>query len=155
MKTRDLTPVVKTVRVPTDPGTAFRRFTEEMGSWWPLETHSIGRDEAEDVTVESREGGAIVERTRSGQKHVWGTITEWSPPGRLAFTWHPGRDASTAQEVKVTFTAAGEGVTEVRLEHGGWDRFGDGAAEAREPYVPGWDLVLGRYSAGVGGLAGL
>jgi hypothetical protein len=142
-----LEPVVRTVEVPYPPDEAFRRFTRGMGRWWPLGTHSVGGDQAETVRVEEREGGGIVERTRTGEEFRWGTITRWDPPDVIAFTWHPGRDPGTAQSVEVQFGPAAAG-TRVKLVHGRWDRFGDGAAEAHAGYGPGWEMVLGRYAAG-------
>lgn len=144
MTARELEPVVKRVRVPAAPEEAFGRFTREMGSWWPLATHSVGEAAAESVTFEESAGGRIVERTRAGAEHIWGTVTSWEPPRRVVFTWHPGRDASTAQEVTVTFEPEGGG-TEVTLVHAGWERLGDGAAAMRDRYVGGWARVLGLY----------
>lgn len=74
-------------------------------------------------------------------------VTAREPPGRLAFTWHPGREDDTATQVEVTFTAAADG-TEVRLVHTGWEVLGDRGPEVRERYVTGWAMVLGqRYAA--------
>ena len=75
-----------------------------------------------------------------------GVVTEWDPPRRVAFTWHPGREPESAQHVVVTFASTGEG-TEETLVHGGWEKFGDGAAEAREGYGAGWTAVLEAYRA--------
>jgi len=53
-----------TVGVPVE--TAFRVFTEEMGSWWPLASKSVSQEEAETVVVEARVGGRVYERARTG-----------------------------------------------------------------------------------------
>jgi hypothetical protein len=143
-----LEPVVRSVDVGVEPAVAFRRFTEEMAAWWPLGTHSVGGESAEAVRVEPREGGGIIESTRAGEEHRWGTITWWDPPLRLAFTWHPGRDPATAQEIEVTFEPQDGGGTRVLLVHGGWSRFGPGATETHAGYGPGWEVVLGLYAAG-------
>lgn len=137
-------PVERTIHVPWDPETAFRRFTERIDEWWPLETHACAPEEAETCAVEPGLGGRLYETTGDGAEHVWGTITDWDPPRRLAFTWHPGRSASTRQDVELTFTEAEEG-TRIDLVHTGWERLGDEAEETREQYGPGWDHVLGRY----------
>jgi uncharacterized protein YndB with AHSA1/START domain len=144
------TPVRKTVRVTAPPARAFRRFTEEMGTWWPLRSHSVGQADAETVTMEPRLGGRIVEHIRGGRQAVWGTVTAWDPPRRVAFTWHPGRAPDTAQDVEVRFTADGTG-TRVELEHRGFERLGPTLGrKARRGYPLGWEYVLGRY-AGRGG----
>ena len=137
----------KTVEVAAPPERAFHLFTDGMAEWWPLATHSVGEERAETVVLEPRVGGRIVERTRDGEEHVWGTVTAWEPPGRVAFTWHPGRGADTEQDVEVRFEPSGSG-TRVELVHTGWERLGDRAAAVYANYDRGWDLVLGeRFGA--------
>ena len=139
------TPIVKVVTVRATPDRAFRRFTDEMSLWWPLKSHSVGEQQAETVTMEGRVGGRIVERIRDGREVVWGTITAWEPPRRVAFTWHPGQAPSTAQDVEVRFSSAGER-TRVELEHRGFERLGALAKRARRGYPIGWAYVLGLYA---------
>jgi uncharacterized protein YndB with AHSA1/START domain len=140
-------PIRKTVTVSAPPETAFRRFTAEMTSWWPLASHSVGQKDSEAVTMEGREGGRIVERIRGGRECVWGTITAWEPPRRVAFTWHPGDDPARAQDVDVRFTAIpGEASTRVDLEHKGFERLGALAKRAHRGYPIGWAYVLGLYA---------
>ena len=62
------------------------------------------------------------------------------------FTWHPGRDAETGQEVDVRFRADGA-ATCVDLEHRGWEKLGERMAEVVPQYDSGWDDVLGRRYA--------
>lgn len=131
-------PIEKSLTLPIPPAEAFRRFTDELGAWWPLESHSVAQG-----TV-AFEDGVILERAGDA-RHRWGEVTAWEPPGRLAFTWHPGRPAETAQTIEARFEAEGEG-TRLTLMHGGWERYGDGAERMRAQYGPGWDFVLGRFS---------
>jgi uncharacterized protein YndB with AHSA1/START domain len=132
-----------TVGVPVE--TAFRVFTEEVGSWWPLATKSVGQAEAEKLVIEPREGGRVYERVRSGEEHDWGVILEWQPPHRLVFTWHPGRGPETSQEVEVRFAASSGDETLVELEHRGWERLVETAEEIPDHYESGWEEVLSRY----------
>jgi len=143
--TRSFTPIVKQVTIRATPEEAFRRFTSELASWWPLRSHSVGQAEAETVVMEGRVGGRIVEYIRGGQEAVWGTITAWDPPRRVAFTWHPGRAPETAQDVELVFTAAGAR-TSVRLTHRGFERLGALGKKARRGYPIGWSYVLGLYT---------
>lgn len=139
-------PILKTVRVKATPDRAFRRFTEEMASWWPLRSHSVGRSEAIAVSMEPRVGGRIVEQMRDGREAVWGTVTAWDPPRRVSFTWHPGRTPDTAQDVEVRFTPERSG-TLVELEHRGFERLGPALGrKARRGYPIGWQYVLGLYA---------
>ena len=145
--TTDLEPVITDVQVPLDQERAFRLFTDDIASWWPLETHAVHGDADMTCVVEGRVGGRIYELTPAGVEADWGRITDWEPPGRVAFTWHPGREDDTATRVEVTFAATADG-TEVRLVHTGWEVLGDRAPAVRERYVTGWAMVLGqRYAA--------
>jgi uncharacterized protein YndB with AHSA1/START domain len=135
--------VRKEVVVPGTADRAFRIFTEGLGTWWPLLTHSVGQESAVTVTMDCRPGGRIVEQVADGNEHVWGTITSWDPPERVGFTWHPGRSDDNPTHVEVTFAAEGEG-TRVVLEHRGWERWQDGA-RYRANYETGWNPVLARF----------
>lgn len=142
----DLAPVRCNVTVPTTPREAFRMFTAEIDGWWPLATHSVSGGRAAGCVLEPRTGGTIHELSDDGTVHLWGTVTAWDPPHRIVFIWHPGRDASTAQEVELRFVAADDG-TRVELEHRRWDRFTGDAAAARDRYEHGWPPVLERFEA--------
>jgi hypothetical protein len=139
-------PVVKEIWVGAGVEGAFRRFTDEIADWWPTEKHSVSGDTCRDVRFEGWVGGRIFEEADNGQVHPWGTVTAWEPPARVAFTWHPGREADTAQRVEVEFWTE-DGGTRVRLTHTGWERFGDAGADMREEYEGGWTFVLSSYAA--------
>jgi uncharacterized protein YndB with AHSA1/START domain len=148
-----LAPVVKRVTVTCGAADAFRYFTSDFARWWPLETHSCiamgsdGRLRPRSVSFDLRAGGRIVEHGDEGERHVWGTVLEWDPPSRVAFTWHPGRGEETAQRVEVEFRPA-RGGTDVVLTHGGWEKLAEAAAEARAGYDNGWESVFNRAFAG-------
>ena len=151
-----LAPIEIDLVVPCDPARAFDYFTRDIAAWWPLASHSCAGAEAASVAFEPRAGGALVETTRDGATHRWGTVSAWEPGGRVAFSWHPGRDPSTAQAVEVRFRAHPSG-TRVTLVHGGWEALGERAAETRGNYTGGWRVVFteryGAYCAGAGARA--
>lgn len=139
-------PIRKSIVVNAPPELAFRRFTAEMGTWWPLPSHSVGQRDAETVTMEAWVGGRIVEKIRGGRESVWGSITAWDPPHRVAFTWHPGHTEAEAMDVEVRFAAEGER-TRVELEHRGFEKLPTALAKkAHRGYPMGWDYVLGIYA---------
>ena len=41
-----IAPVCQEIEVPCRPSDAFRMFTEEIGQWWPLHTHSVALERA-------------------------------------------------------------------------------------------------------------
>jgi uncharacterized protein YndB with AHSA1/START domain len=145
-------PVRKSVTVPAAPQRAFELFTAHMHEWWPLATHSVGAENAVSVTFGMGAGAAIRETLADGTTSVWGTVTHWEPPHRVAFTWHAGTDPAQATRVEVTFTPSGPGSTVVQLIHSGWERRSDGVS-ARESYDSGWDPVVGYFAEAAARLA--
>lgn len=135
-------PVRRAITVERPVEDAFRVFTEELGNWWPVETHSIAKDAVETVVLEGRVGGRLYERTADGAENGWGRMLVWEPPRRVAFEWHI---TGVPTEVEVRFTPEGGG-TRVDLEHRGFERVANGT-ERRESYNTGWVKVLGRYAA--------
>ena len=140
VNTADLA-VRKSVVVAAPVERAWEVFTERIASWWPLDTHSIGKERIEEMVVEGHEGGRVYERLNSGGEESWATVIAWEPPRRLVFSWEITEPAT---EVEVRFTAEGEG-TRVDLEHRGWERLGEGAERSRGAYSEGWAYVLGRF----------
>ncbi len=142
-----LAPLVVDLVVPCPPRRAFDYFTRDVGRWWPLATHSVGGATSLGVAFEPRAGGRLVETLADGRECVWGTVESWQPGERVRFTWHPGREAATAQWVEVAFAPNPAG-TRVTLTHGGWERLGRDAAATRGNYAGGWRAVLGERFAG-------
>jgi uncharacterized protein YndB with AHSA1/START domain len=138
-----LAPIEIDVVVPCDARRAFDYFTRDIARWWPLRTHSCAKEHAASVAFEPGEGGGLVETARDGTTHRWGTVKTWEPGRRVAFTWHPSRDPSTAQLVEVVFRDHPSGAR-VTLTHGGWEALGERAAAMRDAYRGGWAIVLGR-----------
>ena len=102
--------------VKTDPGTAFRVFTDEVDAWWRREPRFRFGD-----------GGAM----RFADGKLWegayevGRVLAWEPGVRLAFEFR-GREfvADEKTEVEVRFAAEGK-ATRVTLVHGGWETLRD------------------------------
>jgi uncharacterized protein YndB with AHSA1/START domain len=136
--------ITKSVTVEAPLEHAFRVFTEEIHTWWPLRTHAVDTDQSDMVILEGRGGGRLFERTPAGDEHLWGTVVVWDPPHRVGYSWHPGRGEETSQEVDVTFTPADEG-TRVDIRHWGWEKLGERLDETVASYEEGWDMVLGNY----------
>jgi uncharacterized protein YndB with AHSA1/START domain len=140
-----------TVRAPRER--AFDLFTVGLGVWWPRE-FSWSQDKLEEIGLEPREDGFAYERGPYGFTVHWGRVTEWEPPDRLVFLWQiagdrtPQPDPEKASEVEVRF-AEQDGGTRVDVEHGAWERHGDGAREYRDGFeqAGAWPLALERFAA--------
>ena len=79
-KVSDPNSVRKTMNVQTPPAVAWRVFTEQMGTWWPLAVYKIGKANAVDAIIEPRVGGRWYERGDDGSTCDWGGVLLWSPP---------------------------------------------------------------------------
>ena len=143
VSTTDLT-IRKSVSIPLGLEQAFELFTDGVDTWWPAATHSIHKDAVAEVVLEQRVGGELYERSSSGEKAHWATVVAWEPPHRLVLEWKVN-PLAPATEVTVRFAAEGED-TRVDLEHGGWEGYGEEAADEAAEYDSGWDIVLGRYT---------
>jgi uncharacterized protein YndB with AHSA1/START domain len=136
----------KVVTVDCSVEEAFRIFTSDAKSWWPIETHSIHGEDVHEVVFEGREGGEVYERSSGGEKGHWAEVTAWEPPARLVLAWNVAQAEALPTEVEVRFSAEREG-TRVELEHRGWEALAEGGTAKRDSYDTGWDFVLGRYVA--------
>ncbi|PRY25296.1 activator of Hsp90 ATPase-like protein [Aliiruegeria haliotis] len=144
----------KTYVLPLPAEVAFRLFAEELGDWWPLESHSLSALEGKlplSVRAEPRLGGRIVEIRHDAAEAEWGTFTAWDPVRRIAFDWYVGRERAQATQVEVTFSQRGD-ETVLGLVHSGFENLGPGAEASLANYDEGWDLVLGeRFLKACGG----
>jgi uncharacterized protein YndB with AHSA1/START domain len=142
-----LGPLERIVTVQRPVTDAFAVFTRDFGKWWPLgKGFNVSGAGVVSCTFEGRAEGAIFETSADGERVPWGRVVAWEPPVRVAFTWHPGRDAAVAQEVEVRFEAEGAG-TRVTLVHRDWQKLGVDAAKARDSYEKGWGTVLAQHFA--------
>ena len=64
--------VKKVIEVAAPQAIAFQVFTAEMSSWWPLESHHIGKTKAVASVVEPKVGGRWYERGEDGTECSWG-----------------------------------------------------------------------------------
>jgi uncharacterized protein YndB with AHSA1/START domain len=135
--------VRKSVTVDCAVEEAFRVFTAEATSWWPVGSHSLYGDTVKDVVFEEREGGEVYELTESGEKGHWATVLAWEPPHRLVLAWEVSPSVIGTQ-VEIRFLPE-EARTRVELEHRGWEHVAAEAPAKRDDYASGWDFVLGTY----------
>ena len=141
----------RVVIVQAPPDVAWRVFTEQMGTWWPLATHKIGRAPAVDTLMEPRVGGRWYERGEDGSTCDWGRVLVWEPPARLVLAWQISADwqydSALQTEVEVRFQAQGKG-TRVELEHRGLDRYGMRQEEMQRLFASerGWAGLLASFA---------
>jgi uncharacterized protein YndB with AHSA1/START domain len=137
--------VRKSITVDCTVEEAFRVFTSDAVSWWPVENHSIHGAVGE-IVFEPRRGGEVYEVSESGERGHWATVVAWEPPGRLVLAWNIRNAEAEPTEVEIRFLPEGGG-TRVELEHRGWERLAEGGAEKRANYDSGWEFVLAEYGS--------
>ncbi|MEO6393049.1 MAG: SRPBCC domain-containing protein [Pyrinomonadaceae bacterium] len=145
MKSQALPPILRSVTVDLQPEAAFEKFTTGFAEWWPSKTFSIGGPEVTQIVFEARLGGRIFEEHTDGRRFQWGLVETWEPPSRVKFKWHPSREFENAQDVELEFIPEANG-TRVELTASGWERWGEGAAKARQGYGMGWAYVLNVFA---------
>ena len=127
--------VRKVVHVQAPVAVAWRVFTEQIATWWPLESYRIGKAKAVDAVIEPRVGGRWYERGEDGSTCDWGSVLVWEPTGRLVLSWDITADwqydPNLKTEIEVRFIPEGQGATRVELEHRRLDRFGARRDEMR------------------------
>jgi uncharacterized protein YndB with AHSA1/START domain len=149
--------VKKTVTVNAPQKHVFTVFTENHGSWWPLETHHIGAKTPQTVIIEPRAGGRWFERAADGTECDWGKVLVWDPFGRLVLSWEISaqfiRDPNLKTEVEVRFIAEGSERTRVELEHRLLENYGEQAEMMKSIFDSdgGWTGIMARFAAQAAG----
>jgi uncharacterized protein YndB with AHSA1/START domain len=148
-------PIRKQVTVRAPQEKAFEVFTAGIGRWWNPD-YTIGTEPFATAVIEPRSGGRWYERGESGGECEWGRVLVWDPPQRVVLEWQITADwtfdPELHTEVDVRFVADGD-VTQVELEHRGFEAFGEQASMMRGIFdaPSGWSGLLDSYGAGLAG----
>jgi len=146
-------PVRQSVLVRSDRRHTFDTFVATIGTWWPVQPFSAGKEQVRDITVERSGGGRVYETWDDGTVVEWGELLAWEPPERFVMTW-TGTPVPT--EVEFTFAPLGADLTRVTVEHRGWEALSE--EQLREDcalpggyssgaYRRGWAAILERFAA--------
>jgi uncharacterized protein YndB with AHSA1/START domain len=144
--------VRKAINVQAAQETAWRVFTEKMGTWWPLAVYKIGKANAIDAVIEPYQGGRWYERGDDGSTCEWGTVLAWEPYSRLILSWDISADwqpdPTLKTEIEVRFIANGNNTTRVELEHRHLDRYGARRDEMRRVFDTegDWGRLLASFA---------
>jgi uncharacterized protein YndB with AHSA1/START domain len=150
-------PVRQSVVVRSDVAHTFHTFVRTIGTWWPAQPFSAGKERIRDITIEPHEGGRVCETWDDGTIVEWGELLAWEPPQRFVMTWAISTPVPT--EVELTFTALGPALTRVAVEHRGWEALTE--EQLRQDcampggyssggYITGWARILQQFAAAAG-----
>jgi uncharacterized protein YndB with AHSA1/START domain len=145
---QQITPIQISTRIGLSVAQAFELFTSALQTWWPREYTWSGAV-LDRIGIEPGAGGFCYERGPHGFRCDWGRVQVWDAPRRLVFTWQigphrePVPDPARASEIEVRFVADA-GAARVNLEHGGFERYGEGAVAYRTALASpqGWPYIL-------------
>ncbi|MGE5292360.1 MAG: SRPBCC domain-containing protein [Micromonosporaceae bacterium] len=141
-------PVRQSTLVRSDISHTFDTFVRTIGTWWPVQPFSAGRERVSDITIERCSGGRVYETWHDGTVVDWGELRAWEPPSRFVMSWS-GTPVET--EVELTFSALGPALTRVAVEHRGWEALSEEqlAEDCALPggyrsgaYATGWARIL-------------
>lgn len=134
--------VQRTIALKCSKPHAFRVFTEMTDLWWP-KTHR--RDQQSKLTMTPEIGGALVERSQSGDEWTIGNIVEIKPPDLLTFDWFPGAP-NAPTHVRVTFQGDTQSA-QIDITH---TAISDASQEIWPEKVAlfekGWDIILPPFA---------
>ncbi len=150
--TTDPNSIRKEVRVEAPQIVAWQVFTEQMGRWWPLDSHKIGKAKAIDAIIEPRVGGRWYEQGDDGSTCDWGRVLVWEPPARLVLSWDISADwqydRNLKTEIELRFLPQGKD-TRVELEHRHLDSYGARRDEMQRIFGTeggGWSRLLAMFA---------
>jgi hypothetical protein len=134
------------VEVPCSREKAFKIFTEQMGTWWPIHQRSMSMawhsKPAKSLEVQAKLGGKITEIGDDDTQHHWGTFTDFAPHDRVRFDLHMGMPPDQTSHVEVVFEALSDNATRVILTQTNFEGFGEMAAMVLQGYTSGWPVIF-------------
>jgi uncharacterized protein YndB with AHSA1/START domain len=141
------------VTVEASQATAFRTFTEDMGSWWPIE-HHILEGTLDRIVFEQKVGGDVYDLATDGSRCRWARVLAYDPPERVVISWDISlawqleTDLARTSEIEIRFVKVGPRTTTVELEHRHLDRHGEGWEPMREMLgsSSGWGGTLRQFA---------
>ncbi len=144
-----IAPIVHSTTVKAPPARAFELFTKHMGKWWGV-GQTMGQSPHRDMVVEPHKGGKWFEIDANGSEIRWGTVAVWEPGARLLLHWQINSkfafDPDFVTDLEITFVAAKDGGTVIRLEHRHLERFGADTEKFASMLNSGWSGHLKAFT---------
>jgi uncharacterized protein YndB with AHSA1/START domain len=132
-----IAPVKQSVVVNAPIERAFKVFTQDFGSFKPVEHNMLPVQIAETV-FEPRVGGHIYDRGVDGSECRWARVLAYEPPNRVLLSW----DISPQWQIETDPDKTSE------IEHRNLERHGHGWEGVRDGVDgdQGWPLYLKRFA---------
>lgn len=137
--------VERTITIAAKPERVFQAWVEEMNQWWTKPYYN-DHERVIGLFMEPKLGGRYIEQwDENGSGFLIGTIVEWLPPLRLAYTWSERDWAGVSTLVRIEFMKDGDG-TRMTYTQEGFERLPEGT-QIRDGYDRGSEELTSRLKA--------
>lgn len=137
--------IERSIEVAASVETAFRAFTDHIGSWWPPD-HVPGGGQLVAVRFSHAGPGAdLLMETRDDGIFPIGRVTAWSPPHALTYDFFIGSSPESPSVVDVRFTPTAAG-TRVDVEHRRGLVTEERWASSASGYARAWDDLMPAFA---------
>jgi uncharacterized protein YndB with AHSA1/START domain len=140
--------VERTINIAAKPERVFKAWVEEMNQWWTKPYYN-DHDRIHGLTMEPKLGGRYIEKwDENGGGFLIGTVIEWLPPLRLAYTWTEREWGGVHTLIRIEFVPDEKGGTRMTYVQEGFGRLPD-VDQVRDGYDHGCNELLTRLKAHV------
>ena len=140
--------VERTIRIAAAPGRVWQAWVEEMNQWWTKPYYN-DHQRVTGLLLEPRLGGRYIEKWgEDGAGFLIGTVVEWLPPLRLAYTWSERGWGGVQTLIRLELAADEPGGTRLTYTQEGFERLPE-ADRTRGGYQQGCEELLNRLRAHV------
>ncbi len=138
--------VERRITIAAKPERVFQAWVEEMNQWWTKPYYN-DHDRIFGLYMEPKLGGRYIEKwDENGGGFLIGTIVEWLPPLRLAYTWTECGWGGVNTLIRIEFQPDENGCTSMTFTQEGFERLPDGDQQ-RDGYDYGCNELMGRFKA--------
>ncbi|MEZ5337044.1 MAG: SRPBCC domain-containing protein [bacterium] len=120
------------------PKRVWRALTEEIQAWWGAPY--LCCDDTQEILVELRAGGAMLEKGADGTQVLWGIVGGLTPDSYLELEGSCGLQWPATGNWSFSLADDGQGGTLLKFRHRAYGPFGK---ERQDNYYTGWNDLLG------------
>jgi uncharacterized protein YndB with AHSA1/START domain len=138
--------VERKITIAASPARVWQAWVTEMNAWWTKPYYN-DHGRVTGLLMEPRLGGRYIEKWgEDGSGFLIGTVVEWLPPQRLAYTWTERGWAGVQTLIRIELAPAGKDATRMTYVQEGFERLPDSDRQS-EGYGRGCDELLSRLQA--------
>lgn len=133
--------VEQELEISAAPQHVYDCFMNDIAHWWS-KSWVMGGEATEDITIEARPGGRLMEAWKGGGGCVWAMVQSIRPGSMVSFSIPEGVMWSGAGMFRLQFEGRDNGnSTTVKLSHYCYTMYRE---DSHSGYVQGWTELLGK-----------